>query len=63
MEIISYFNSNNKQALIDLIEGCDWGAAKFLATLLKEDRFTVKSKPGVPKAQKISPQKDNGSIF
>lgn len=39
MEIISYFNSSNKQALIDLIEGCDWGAAKFLATLLKEDRF------------------------
>ena len=39
MEIISYFNSSNKQTLIDLIEGCDWGAAKFLATLLKEDRF------------------------
>lgn len=39
MEIISYYNSSNKQTLIDLIEGCDWGAAKFLATLLKEDRF------------------------
>lgn len=39
MEIISYFNSSNKQTLIDLIEGCDWGAAKFLAQLLKEDRF------------------------
>ena len=39
MEIISYFNSSNKQTLIELIEGCDWGAAKFLAQLLKEDRF------------------------
>lgn len=39
MEIISYFNSSNKQTVIDLIEGCDWGAAKFLAQLLKEDRF------------------------
>lgn len=39
MEIISYFNSSNKQTLIGLIEACDWGAAKFLAQLLKEDRF------------------------
>ena len=36
---------------------------KFDVRFSLSKRLTVKSKPGVPKAQKISPQKDNGSIF
>lgn len=39
MQIINYFEYDEKQVLIEKIEACDWGAAKFLATLLKEDRF------------------------
>lgn len=39
MKIISYFESNNQQSLIEKIDACDWGAAKFLAALLREDRF------------------------
>lgn len=39
MQIINYFESDIKSQLIEKIEICDWGAAKFLAELLREDRF------------------------
>ena len=39
MNIIKYFESDNKQMLIEKLETVDWGAAKFLVSLLKEDRF------------------------
>lgn len=39
MKIINYFEADNKAQLIDKIEACDWGAAKFLVSLLREDRF------------------------
>lgn len=39
MQIISYFESEGKPALADKIAACDWGAAKFLAKLLREEKF------------------------
>ncbi|MBQ8000377.1 MAG: GNAT family N-acetyltransferase [Ruminococcus sp.] len=39
MQIINYFESDKSNELIEKIEACDWGAAKFLAELLREDRF------------------------
>lgn len=39
MQIINYFESDIKSELTEKIEACDWGAAKFLTELLREDRF------------------------
>ena len=39
MQIVNYFESDIKNQLVEKIEACDWGAAKFLVELLKEDRF------------------------
>ena len=39
MEIIEYFESENKQKWTEEIRKMDWGAAKFLAELLTENRF------------------------
>ena len=39
MQIINYFECDTKNELIEKIEACDWGAAKFLAELLRENRF------------------------
>lgn len=39
MQIINYFDSDIKQELIEKIESVEWGAAKFLTELLKENRF------------------------
>ena len=47
--------------IVLIAAGVIWALNEFNVTNINV--FTVKSKPGVPKAQKISPQKDNGSIF
>ena len=39
MQIISYFESENKAALTDKLAAVDWSAAEFLVALLREDRF------------------------
>ena len=39
MQIINYFQSAEKEKWIAGIESFDWGAAKFLARLLKESKF------------------------
>jgi GNAT superfamily N-acetyltransferase len=39
MRIISYFESENKAALVEKLAKVDWSAAKFLVALLREDRF------------------------
>ena len=39
MEIIEYFESENKLKWTEEIRKMDWGAAKFLAELLTENRF------------------------
>jgi len=39
MEILNYFECHNKEFLTEKIADCDWSAAKFLVSLLKEDRF------------------------
>ena len=39
MEIISYFECQNKNELLEKIAACDWSAARFLVQLLQEDRF------------------------
>lgn len=39
MEIINYFDSDNKADLLEQIKACDWGAAQFLAELLEKDTF------------------------
>lgn len=39
MQIIEYFQSVEKEKWIAEIESFDWGAAKFLAQLLKESKF------------------------
>lgn len=39
MQIISYFESDNKEALEEKIAAADWGAAKFLVELLKKGTF------------------------
>ena len=39
MRIITFHSSADQQRLIDLIDRCDWGAAHFLAELLREDKF------------------------
>ena len=38
MEIFDYF-SNEQRSWIDKIRICDWGAAKFLADLLEQNKF------------------------
>ena len=42
MQIIEYFISNGKEKWITKLEGFDWSAAKFLAQILKEDKFDSK---------------------
>lgn len=39
MEITEYFSSPKKSIYLDKIAQCEWNAAKFLSTLLKENRF------------------------
>lgn len=39
MQFVDYFESNDRQRLAGLIEEADWGAAKLLAKLLREDSF------------------------
>lgn len=39
MQIVSYFESEEKAKFIEKIDACDWGAAKFLTELLRENRF------------------------
>ena len=39
MEIISYFESKEQNEWIEKIAACDWSAAGFLVSLLKEGRF------------------------
>ena len=39
MEIIEYFSCQNNQEYLKQIEIYGWSAAKFLATLIKEERF------------------------
>lgn len=39
MEIVSYFESDRKEALIAQIAQCDWSAARFLLCLLRENTF------------------------
>ncbi|MBR3973350.1 MAG: GNAT family N-acetyltransferase [Oscillospiraceae bacterium] len=39
MKIVSYFESDQKDALMDKIGQCDWSAATFLCSLLKNGTF------------------------
>lgn len=39
MTIKDYFSCENKQQYLKQIESYDWSAAKFLATIIKEERF------------------------
>lgn len=39
MEIIEYFSSAHREAYLKQIESYEWSAAKFLATLLRNNRF------------------------
>jgi len=39
MEITEYFSSSKKSIYLNKIAKCEWNAAKFLSTLLKENRF------------------------
>lgn len=39
MYIVNYFDYENKSLLIAEIRKCDWGAAKFLADILEQNRF------------------------
>ena len=37
--IVSYFDCDNKEELVQKIAACDWSAARFLVQLLKEGTF------------------------
>ena len=39
MQIIEYFEDGKKECWIEKIGSCDWGAAKYLAVLLRDGRF------------------------
>ena len=39
MKILEYFETENPAHWLQAIKSCSWGAAKFLAKLLEEDRF------------------------
>ena len=39
MVIRNFFDCENQEALMEKIEACDWQAAKFLGSLLRENRF------------------------
>lgn len=39
MRIFDYFECDGSEKWIEKIDGCDWGAAKFLARLLRENLF------------------------
>lgn len=41
MNIIEFFEAQQKKDLINKIKQCDWGAAKFLAKLLEENDFHI----------------------
>lgn len=40
MNILNYFECENKEKWIEKIRACDWSAAKFLADLLENDKFS-----------------------
>lgn len=39
MQIVNYFESDNKEKLVEMLDTSDWGAAKFLVKLLQEGTF------------------------
>lgn len=39
MQIVNYFESDNKEKLVEMLDTGDWGAAKFLVKLLQEGTF------------------------
>lgn len=39
MQMLHYFEQENKDTLIEKIAQCDWSAARFLAELLQKDTF------------------------
>lgn len=39
LEIKEYFHCDNKEIFLDQIETCGWSAGKFLAKVIKENRF------------------------
>lgn len=39
MDIIHYFESDNKPALVEKLRSCDWSAARFLVELLEKGTF------------------------
>ncbi|MBQ9166359.1 MAG: GNAT family N-acetyltransferase [Oscillospiraceae bacterium] len=39
MEIINFYESTNQSELVEKINQCDWGAARFLTELLRENTF------------------------
>lgn len=39
MQIVNYFESDNKEKLVEMLGTSDWGAAKFLVKLLQEGTF------------------------
>lgn len=39
MKILELHNSSEQKQWIDRIRNCDWGAAKYLADLLEQDKF------------------------
>ena len=41
MQIIEYFEDGQKEHWIKEIEGFSWGAAKYLAKLLRENRINI----------------------
>ena len=40
MRIVDYFECENKEKWIEKVRACDWSAAKFLADLLENDKFS-----------------------
>ena len=42
MNYISYFESNDKEKLLNFLENAKWGAGKFLANVIKENTFYEK---------------------
>ena len=39
MNVVNYFESQNRQALTEKIAKCDWSAARFLVELLQKETF------------------------
>lgn len=40
MKIVNFFEDNGKEYWLEEIKKCDWGAAKFLVSLLTENKFS-----------------------